>query len=99
MCVRFSFHWFVGSWSEFESLVLQSGDFSYTTNEEGRLQCISFCRTEQAQLFQRYPEVVCVDATYNVNRNRYSCHAALLCTIALQVLFVTIRCNGWIGAR
>ncbi|CAL8097489.1 unnamed protein product [Calicophoron daubneyi] len=59
------------SWSEFESLVRESGDFSCTRDKEGRIECISFRRTEQAKLFELYPEVVSIDIIHNVNRDRF----------------------------
>ena len=54
-----------------EALVRQDGDCWLTRDEHGRIESISFCRREQVELFARYPEVVCMDATYNVNRSRY----------------------------
>ncbi|CAL8097493.1 unnamed protein product [Calicophoron daubneyi] len=73
---RYGFWWvlcacYSESWSEFESLVRESGDFSCTRDKEGRVECISFRRTEQAKLFELYPEVVCIDRICNVNRNRF----------------------------
>ena len=55
---------------EFEQLIHGSGDFTCTKDEDGKIGCISFCRNEQVELFGQYPEVVCMDATYNVNRSR-----------------------------
>ena len=40
-------------------------------NENNELECISFATREQIDLFQRFPEVIGIDSTYNTNRSRY----------------------------
>jgi hypothetical protein len=58
----------VASLEELGTLVSRSGLFQLQKDENGRILCLSFSRNEQIDLFSRYPEVICMDATYNTNR-------------------------------
>ena len=49
----------------------KAGEVRPHWNENNELECISFATREQIDLFQRFLEVVGIDATYNTIRSRY----------------------------
>ena len=55
---------------ELEALA-KAGELRPHWNENNELECISFATREQIDLFQRFPELIGIDATYNTNRFRY----------------------------
>ncbi|CAL8072659.1 unnamed protein product [Calicophoron daubneyi] len=59
------------NWEQFAEVVSHGGRFRCTNSADGRIECVSFSLDEQVRLFTKYPEVICLDATYNVNRSRY----------------------------
>ena len=60
-----------GPLKEIIDALAKAGEVRPHWNENNKLECISFATREQIDLFQRFPEVIGIDATYNTNRSRY----------------------------
>ena len=60
-----------GPLKEIIDALAKAGEVRPHWNENNELECISFATREQIDLFQKFPEVIRIDATYNTNRCRY----------------------------
>ena len=44
----------------------------------GKMTHIAFCSHEQVQTFAKFPEVVCMDGTYQTNREEYGLNNCII---------------------
>ena len=60
-----------GPLKEIIDALAKAGEVRPYWNENNELECISFATQEQIDLFQRFPEVIGIDATYNSSSSRH----------------------------
>ena len=60
-----------GPLKEIMDALAKAGEMRPHGNENNELECISFSIRERIDLFQRIPEVIGSDATYNTNKSKY----------------------------